>query len=87
MNVDAGFRPFRLHHRTRRLFLGSAGVRKHMMNVFKQNLAPPAFATSAIMRTRYSHTRNIARDMMMYHTRRLTGTKEKTGQAVAILNF
>jgi methyltransferase-like protein/protein-L-isoaspartate O-methyltransferase len=62
-------------------------VRNHMMNVFKQNLSANGVCYVSYNAHPYSHTRNLARDMMIYHTRHLTDTKHKTSQAVAIMKF
>jgi methyltransferase-like protein/protein-L-isoaspartate O-methyltransferase len=62
-------------------------VRNHMMNVFKQNLSANGVCYVSYNAHPYSHTRNLARDMMIYHTRHLTDAKHKTSQAVAIMKF
>lgn len=62
-------------------------VRNHMMKVFKQNLTASGVCYVSYNAHPYSHTRDLARDMMIYHTRHLTDTKHKTSQAVAIMKF
>ena len=55
--------------------------------IFKQNLAPRGVCYVSYNAHPFSHLRDMVRDMMRYHTRRLTGMKEKVGQARAILKF
>jgi methyltransferase-like protein/2-polyprenyl-3-methyl-5-hydroxy-6-metoxy-1,4-benzoquinol methylase len=62
-------------------------VRNHIMNVFKHNLTADGVCYVSYNAHPYSHTRNLARDMMIYHTRHLTDTKHKTSQAIAIMKF
>jgi len=62
-------------------------VREKMMTIFKQNLSPRGICYVSYNAHPFSHLRDMARDMMRYHTRRLTGMKEKVGQARAILKF
>ena len=62
-------------------------VREKMMTIFKQNLAPQGVCYVSYNAHPFSHLRDMVRDMMRYHTRRLTGMKEKVGQARAILKF
>jgi methyltransferase-like protein/2-polyprenyl-3-methyl-5-hydroxy-6-metoxy-1,4-benzoquinol methylase len=62
-------------------------VRDHIMTVFKQNLSPNGVCYVSYNAHPYSHLRNLARDIMLYHTRNITDMKEKTGQARAILKF
>lgn len=62
-------------------------VREKMMIIFKQNLAPRGICYVSYNAHPFSHLRDMVRDMMRYHTRRLTGMKEKVGQARAILKF
>ena len=57
------------------------------MTIFKQNLAPHGVCYVSYNAHPFSHLRDMVRDMMRYHTRRLTGMKEKVGQARAILKF
>jgi methyltransferase-like protein/ubiquinone/menaquinone biosynthesis C-methylase UbiE len=62
-------------------------VREKIMMIFKQNLAPQGVCYVSYNAHPFSHMRDMVRDMMRYHTRRLTGMKEKVGQARAILKF
>jgi methyltransferase-like protein/trans-aconitate methyltransferase len=62
-------------------------VRDHMMNVFKQNLSANGVCYVSYNAHPYSHARNLARDMMIYHTRHLTDTEHKISQAIAIMKF
>jgi methyltransferase-like protein/trans-aconitate methyltransferase len=62
-------------------------VRNHMMSVFKRNLSANGVCYVSYNAHPYSHTRNLARDMMIYHTRHLDDTKHKISQAIAIMKF
>lgn len=62
-------------------------VRDKMMTIFKQNLSPQGVCYLSYNAHPFSHLRDMVRDMMRYHTRRLTSMKEKVGQARAILKF
>jgi methyltransferase-like protein/protein-L-isoaspartate O-methyltransferase len=62
-------------------------VRNHMMNIFKQNLSANGVCYVSYNAHPYSHTRNLARDMMIYHTRHLTDSKQRTSQAIAVMKF
>ncbi|MHC2336571.1 methyltransferase regulatory domain-containing protein [Bradyrhizobium sp. USDA 4454] len=62
-------------------------VREKMLTIFKQNLAPQGICYVSYNAHPFSHLRDMVRDMMRYHTRRISGMKEKVGQARAILKF
>ncbi|MCP1851244.1 MULTISPECIES: class I SAM-dependent methyltransferase [unclassified Bradyrhizobium] len=62
-------------------------VREKMMSIFKRNLAPQGLCYVSYNAHPFSHLRDMVRDMMRYHTRRITGMKEKVGQARAIVKF
>ncbi|UFX42724.1 class I SAM-dependent methyltransferase [Bradyrhizobium sp. 41S5] len=62
-------------------------VREKMMAIFKQNLAPQGLCYVSYNAHPFSHLRDMVRDMMRYHTRSITGMKEKVGQARAIVKF
>jgi methyltransferase-like protein/trans-aconitate methyltransferase len=62
-------------------------VRDKMLAIFKENLAPQGICYVSYNAHPFSHMRDMVRDMMQYHTRHLTGMKEKVGQARAILKF
>ena len=47
-------------------------VREKMMMIFKQNLAPCGVCYVSYNAHPFSHLRDMVRDMMQYHTRRLT---------------
>src|SRR5262249_43524222 len=62
-------------------------VRAKMLTIFKQNLAPQGICYVSYNAHPFSHMRDMVRDMMRYHTRHITGMKEKVGQARAIVKF
>ncbi|TDM98261.1 hypothetical protein CEE86_14605, partial [Lactobacillus crispatus] len=62
-------------------------VRRKMMTIFKQNLSPNGVCYVSYNAHPFSHLRALSRDMMLFHTRHLTGMKEKTAQARAIMKF
>ncbi|MGF6306230.1 methyltransferase-like protein/ubiquinone/menaquinone biosynthesis C-methylase UbiE [Bradyrhizobium sp. i1.8.4] len=62
-------------------------VREKMMTIFNRNLAPQGLCYVSYNAHPFSHLRDMVRDMMRYHTRRITGMKEKVGQARAIVQF
>jgi hypothetical protein len=47
-------------------------VREKIMAIFKAHLAPHGVAYVSYNSHPFSHTRNLARDMMLFHTRHLT---------------
>jgi methyltransferase-like protein/trans-aconitate methyltransferase len=87
MNVDASFGEFDYIIAHGVYSWVPATVREKMMMIFKQNLAPQGVCYVSYNAHPFSHMRDMVRDMMRYHTRRLTGMKEKVGQARAILKF
>ncbi len=62
-------------------------VRRKMMTIFKQNLSPNGVCYVSYNAHPFSHLRDLSRDMMLFHTRHLSGMKEKTAQARAIMKF
>jgi len=62
-------------------------VRTKMMQIFKQNLTPDGVCYVSYNAHPFSHTRDLARDMMLFHTRDISDMKQKTGQARAIMQF
>ncbi|WP_454647643.1 methyltransferase regulatory domain-containing protein [Bradyrhizobium liaoningense] len=87
MNVDTGFGKFDYIIAHGVYSWVPPHVREKMMAIFKQNLAPRGVCYVSYNAHPFSHLRDMVRDMMRYHTRRLTGMKEKVGQARAILKF
>ena len=87
MNVDASFGQFDYIIAHGVYSWVPPAVREKMMMIFKQNLAPRGVCYVSYNAHPFSHLRDMVRDMMRYHTRRLTGMKEKVGQARAILKF
>lgn len=87
MNVDATFGQFDYIIAHGVYSWVPPAVRAKMMTIFKQNLAPNGVCYVSYNAHPFSHLRDMARDMMRYHTRRLTGMKDKVGQARAILKF
>jgi methyltransferase-like protein/ubiquinone/menaquinone biosynthesis C-methylase UbiE len=62
-------------------------VRDRIMAVLKRHLSPNGVGYISYNAHPYSHLRDLARDMMLYHTRNITDLKEKTAQARAIMKF
>src|ERR1700712_349317 len=62
-------------------------VRVRMMEIFKSNLSPNGVCYVSYNAHPYSHLRDVARDMMLYHTRNITDMQQKIGQARAIMQF
>jgi SAM-dependent methyltransferase len=62
-------------------------VREAMLAIFRRNLAPNGVAYVSYNCQPRSHVRNIARDLMLYHTRDMTDPAEKIAQARAIVRF
>ena len=87
MNVDASFGQFDYIIAHGVYSWVPPAVREKMMTIFKQNLAPRGICYVSYNAHPFSHLRDMVRDMMQYHTRRLTSMKEKVGQARAILKF
>lgn len=64
-----------------------SAVRAKMMAIFKAHLSPQGVAYVSYNAHPFSHVRNLARDMMLFHTRHLTDTNQKVAQARAIMKF
>jgi methyltransferase-like protein/trans-aconitate methyltransferase len=87
MNVDAAFGQFD--------YIVSHGVyswvppavRDKMLTIFKQNLSANGVCYVSYNAHPFSHMRDLARDIMLYHTRDITDMKQKTAQARAIMKF
>jgi len=62
-------------------------VRSKMMEIFKKNLSANGICYVSYNAHPFSHLRDLARDMMLYHTRKIQDVKQKTAQARAIMKF
>jgi methyltransferase-like protein/protein-L-isoaspartate O-methyltransferase len=62
-------------------------VREHMLLVFKTNLAPQGVVYVSYNAYPGSHLRNLTRDMMLFHVRRVSEPRERIGQARSIMTF
>ena len=62
-------------------------VRVKIMEIFKRNLSANGVCYVSYNAHPFSHTRDLARDMMLYHTREISDMKQKTAQARAIMKF
>lgn len=62
-------------------------VRTKIMAIFKQHLSPQGVAYVSYNAHPFSHARNMARDMMLFHTRHLTDMHQKVAQSRAIMKF
>ncbi len=62
-------------------------VREAIFSIFAKNLAPNGVAYVSYNCLPRSHVRNIARDLMTFHTRDMHDPAEKVAQARAILRF
>jgi SAM-dependent methyltransferase len=62
-------------------------VRGKMMEIFKKNLSADGICYVSYNAHPFSHLRDLARDMMLYHTRDIRDVKQKTAQARAIMKF
>jgi SAM-dependent methyltransferase len=62
-------------------------VRSKMMAIFKERLSPQGVAYVSYNAHPFSHVRDLARDMMLFHTRHLTDMNQKVAQARAVMKF
>jgi SAM-dependent methyltransferase len=62
-------------------------VRDKMLAIFKANLSPQGVCYVSYNAYPYSHARNLARDMVLFHTRGIADSRDKIAQARAILRF
>jgi methyltransferase-like protein/trans-aconitate methyltransferase len=62
-------------------------VRDKMLAIFKANVSPQGVCYVSYNAYPYSHARNLARDMVLFHTRGITDSRNKIAQARAILRF
>jgi SAM-dependent methyltransferase len=87
MDVDAGFGRFDYITAHGVYSWVPLSVRERMMRIFSENLAPHGVCYVSYNAHPFSHTRNLARDMMLFHTRDLPEMKQKVSQARAIMKF
>jgi SAM-dependent methyltransferase len=62
-------------------------VRERMMEIFSRHLAPQGVAYVSYNCKPRSHVRDIARDIMLFHTRAMTDPAERVEQARGALRF
>jgi SAM-dependent methyltransferase len=62
-------------------------VRDKILTLFKANLSPQGVCYVSYNAYPYSHARNLARDMVLFHTRGIGESRNKIAQARAILRF
>jgi SAM-dependent methyltransferase len=62
-------------------------VRDKMLTICKANLSPQGVCYVSYNAFPYSHARNLARDMVLFHTRGIADPRNKIAQARAILHF
>jgi SAM-dependent methyltransferase len=87
MDVDAGFGQFDYIMAHGVYSWVPPAVCDRMMAIFKNNLRPQGVCYVSYNAHPFSHTRNLARDMMLFHTRDLPDMKQKVSQARAIMKF
>jgi methyltransferase-like protein/2-polyprenyl-3-methyl-5-hydroxy-6-metoxy-1,4-benzoquinol methylase len=87
LDVDAGFGQFDYIISHGVYSWVPSAVREHMMTVFKKNLSQQGVCYVSYNAHPFSHTRDLARDMMLFHTRHLSDMTQKVSQARAILKF
>jgi SAM-dependent methyltransferase len=87
MDVDCGFGQFDYIISHGVYSWVPPAVRDKMMAIFKNNLTPNGVCYVSYNAHPFSHTRDLARDMMLYHTRDLPDPKQKVSQARAIMKF
>jgi SAM-dependent methyltransferase len=64
-----------------------AHVRRKIFAISKQLLNPQGVSYVSYNAHPYSHMRDMVRDMMLFHTRHMSGSTDKIGQARAITKF
>ncbi|MEA2838600.1 MAG: hypothetical protein QOD89_3150 [Bradyrhizobium sp.] len=87
MDVDAGFGQFDYIITHGVYSWVPPAVRERMMSIFSENLSPHGVCYVSYNAHPFSHTRDLARDMMLFHTRDLPEMKQKVPQARAIMKF
>jgi hypothetical protein len=79
-------RRIRLHHR-RALLLGPSGVRERILEISKSKLAPNGVVFISYNAYPGGHLRQTLREMMLFHTRNVTGAHERVKSARELLEF
>jgi SAM-dependent methyltransferase len=87
MDVDAGFGQFDYIVAHGVYSWVPPTVREKIMMIFRGNLSPHGVCYVSYNSHPFSHVRNLARDMMLFHTRDLSEVKQKVSQARAIMKF
>jgi SAM-dependent methyltransferase len=87
MDVDTGFGQFDYIISHGVYSWVPPAVRERMMGIFKENLSPQGVCYVSYNAHPFSHTRDLARDMMLFHTRHLPDMTQKVSQARAIMKF
>jgi len=87
MDVDAGFGQFDYIIAHGVYSWVPPMVRDRMMAIFRANLATHGVCYVSYNAHPFSHLRDMTRDMMLFHTRHLTGMKDKVAQSRAIMKF
>jgi SAM-dependent methyltransferase len=87
MEVDAGFGQFDYIIAHGVYSWVPAAVREKIMTIFRGNLSSHGVCYVSYNSHPFSHIRNLARDMMLFHTRDLPDMKQKVSQARAIMKF
>jgi SAM-dependent methyltransferase len=87
MDVDTGFGQFDYIITHGVYSWVPPAVRERMMSIFTENLSPHGVCYVSYNAHPFSHTRDLARDMMLFHTRDLPEMKQKVPQARAIMKF
>ena len=87
MDVDAGFGQFDYIIAHGVYSWVPHAVRERMMSIFKENLSPQGVCYVSYNAHPFSHSRDLARDMMLFHTRDLPDMAQKVSQARAIMKF
>jgi SAM-dependent methyltransferase len=62
-------------------------VRDKMLRIFKENLAPQGVCYVSYNAYPFSHARDVARSLALFHTRHISDPRDKVAQARAILRF
>lgn len=86
-DVDAGFGQFDYIMAHGVYSWVPPAVRDRIMLIFKENLSPQGVCYVSYNAHPFSHARDLARDMMLFHTRDLPDMKQKVSQARAIMKF
>ncbi len=87
MDVDAGFGQFDYIMAHGVYSWVPPAVRDQMMRIFSENLSAHGVCYVSYNAHPFSHTRDLSRDMMLFHTRHLSDMKQKVSQSRAIMKF